>query len=121
MISTIKNLDLLLEVYKEENQWKKLFDSIEKTHNLILLMSYDKYFPMTYSEKILKFYQREIENRVTVPANRQIYAEWAKVLLRMCEIRNGIYYVEKIISTWKSKYANCRAMWDELSVVLNRL
>jgi hypothetical protein len=105
------NIDIL---YAEEKLYDRLLAFVQKSNDLYALYRYEDILVNIYPQAVLEKYQNEVEKLATSTSNRKIYQNIVAILRKMIEIPSGNEIVENLVSKWKHKYSNRKAMMDEL-------
>lgn len=100
-------------LFREEKLYDRLWNVIKNQH-IDSIMGYENVLLPKYTEEVLNAYAAQLNRMATVASGRKEYQYWVRVLRHMKKIKGGKELVDQIVSDWKARYNNRRAMMDEL-------
>ena len=100
-------------LFREEKLYDRLWNVI-KNQRIDSIMNYEDVLLPKYTEEVLNAYAAQLNRMATVASGRKEYQYWVRVLRHMKKIKGGKELVDQIVSDWRARYKNRRAMMDEL-------
>jgi hypothetical protein len=97
----------------EEKLYDRLWELL-KDKDLYSVLGYEDVLLPKYSAEILRKYSDYLNHAAVQASGRKAYREWARLLKRMRKIEGGKELSKQIVSDWRTRYKNRRAMMDEL-------
>ena len=97
----------------EEKLYDRLWELLKNT-DLHTVLGYEDVLLPKYAAEILQKYSDYLNHAAVQASGRKAYQEWARLLKRMRKIDGGKDLSRQIVSEWRIRYKNRRAMMDEL-------
>ena len=121
IISKIKsnNMDILEDIYKEENETDKLFELLKKDYSMYRLAKYQDAVKNKYSKEILNFYKPQILEESKRVSDRKWYQELCHYIEKMKELDNSDDFVFDMLKEMYPNYKSKRAFKEEIMCVLS--
>jgi hypothetical protein len=105
----------LTELLRAENLTEKLIDYIESNLSINILEKYYDSFFEKYPQKTLTFFHKVVNEYAEQNLGRKHYEYVKELLQKMLRIKGGNTMVAEMVSQFKTKYKNRRAMIDILN------
>lgn len=102
------------KLYKEEKLYDRLLGLVMVSQGLNMLQQYENVLKGEYPEQLLQKYRVEVNKMAVYTGDRGKYRQLAALLCQMKKIKGGSAVVEGIMTEWRSRYRNRRAMMEEL-------
>lgn len=110
--------DVMARIFVEEQDWERLFLAVKEKHSLDNLQQYTPLLKEGYGPELLKLYEGELRKYAEANVSRTHYQHVAKVLRTMQQIEGGDEVAFRLVTEFKTKYKQRRAMQEELNKVI---
>ncbi len=111
--------DDLRQIYIEEEYYDKLYKSVMRNPSFERIVEYESFLKKDFAEGLLEIYRKIVEEKAQY-TGRSNYEEIREILEHMRTLKGGEQLVEKMVEEYKIKYANRRAMLEELNKIEKR-
>jgi hypothetical protein len=102
------------KLYKEEQLYDRLLESVSATGQLYKLNQYEAVLKEHYPKELLNQYAKLVKQEVKMTGKRNHYQELVSILRKMKTYPSGFLLVADITAEWQVIYKNRPAMMDEL-------
>ncbi len=109
-----RSAQLIEKIYINEQWWDRLFVLLKQCISLERIKNYEEYLAEDYAQELIQLYKKQLLPYVDGFMGREHYQKACQYLRRMKKL-GGEEQVEKLVTFFKTKYSNRRALLDELS------
>jgi len=108
------NKYLLPEIFSFEGQTEQLLRFAVSESGIWYIKKYEKELIPKYSTEVFKKYTEEFRKMTASASSRKIYKDIVRELRRLNRYDEGKTFVCELVTEWRRKYPNRRAMMEEL-------
>lgn len=115
LLDKLENHYWVAELYKEEELYDRLLNSLQNRKSIWMLEQYEKDLKTVYPQELLKIYEDVVRESAKYPGTRNQYREIVRLLRKMKHYPDGKALVAEMIAEFREKYKRRSAMMDELA------
>ncbi len=112
------NRDLLPEIFSFEGQTDRLLKFAVAYPGISYIKEYEKELMPYYPAEVLKKYKDEFLKMTASASSRDTYKEIVRDLRRLSKYEGGKALARELVTEWREKYPNRRAMMEELNKIV---
>ena len=115
LLDKLENHYWVAELFKEEELYDRLLNSLQNRKSIWMLEQYEKDLKTVYPQELLKIYEDVVRESAKYPGTRNQYREIVRLLRKMKHYPEGKALVAEMIAEFREKYKRRSAMMDELT------